>query len=144
MTDPYVYPGTSVLANRFGIRDPDQLLELERQITAWRMASLHPVPISLDGYRSIHQHVFQDLYDWAGDFRKINLAKATEEAEAVEFLPGPFVEINMQRVFAELEADSRLHGLDRDTFAFRAAVYVADLNHIGNYHLDVVGGASRG
>ena len=38
MIDPYVYPNTEVLKNKFGIRDSERLLEIEKTITlgAWQ------------------------------------------------------------------------------------------------------------
>ena len=33
LEDPYVYPGTRILRNKFGIKHQDLLSELERQIT---------------------------------------------------------------------------------------------------------------
>ena len=38
--DPYVYPGTSVLRNHFGIRDATELAELEAAISVGRIAQL--------------------------------------------------------------------------------------------------------
>jgi fido (protein-threonine AMPylation protein) len=34
--DPYVYPGTNVLRNHFGLRDPTELSRRERNASAWR------------------------------------------------------------------------------------------------------------
>jgi fido (protein-threonine AMPylation protein) len=38
--DPYVYPGTSVLRNHFGIRDAAELAQRESGLTAIRIAEL--------------------------------------------------------------------------------------------------------
>ena len=44
-TDKYVYPGTDVLINKFGIRDHDELQKVEILSTAGNLAylQLHPV-----------------------------------------------------------------------------------------------------
>ena len=65
--DPYVYPGTSVLKNRFGLRDPNALDRIERLHTGNRI--LEPFPrgsFDLTHLRAIHRHLFQDIYEWAG------------------------------------------------------------------------------
>jgi len=43
--DPYVYPGTETLRNRYGVRDPDQLARLEAQATYARLAELAEQPL---------------------------------------------------------------------------------------------------
>lgn len=128
--DPYVYPGTFVLKNKFGIRDAAQLDVAERVITRARMREPMPVPPAMtpDGYRAIHKHLFRDVYFWAGAFRTVNLEKLVTKNKTVEFAPGYLVPVNMTRIFGELKADDYLRGLDGDTFAFRAAVYMEDLN----------------
>ncbi len=48
--------------------------------------------------------------------------------ESVIFKPAAFVDVDMRRVFGELQADFCLRDLDRKTFAYRAAVYLDDIN----------------
>jgi fido (protein-threonine AMPylation protein) len=71
--DPYVYPGTNVLRNLRDIRDPDILNEFEAEATSRRIRQLEhkPAPGELDTrhLQTIHHHVFQDVYSWAGEFR---------------------------------------------------------------------------
>ena len=127
--DPYVYPGTYVLKNKAGLADPDALERFERLQTVERHATLSfDIPMNVEGYQAIHHHLFQDVYDWAGQVRTINIAKVG--ADNIEFMPGPLVGVNMKRVFGELNADTCLRDLDPDTFAYRAAVYLEDYNHI--------------
>ena len=38
--DPFLYPGTEVLRNRKGLRDPIELEQFEAQATALRIAQL--------------------------------------------------------------------------------------------------------
>ncbi|MGH3612839.1 MAG: hypothetical protein ACRDRK_09625 [Pseudonocardia sp.] len=40
LDDPYVYPGTKVLRNNRGLRDPDQLARAEADVTALALAQL--------------------------------------------------------------------------------------------------------
>ena len=43
--DPYVYPGTNVLRNHFGLRDPTELSRRERNASAWRAWELRARPL---------------------------------------------------------------------------------------------------
>jgi cell filamentation protein len=72
----YCYPGTSVLINRLDIRDHAALEAFEADITAER--SSQEVPTGSMDYRhylAIHRHLFQDVYDWAGEIRTVRVAK---------------------------------------------------------------------
>ena len=81
MDRTYCYADTSILKNKLNIRDNGRLLQAETRLAAVRLYQLQERPIrgSFD-YRHlcrIHQHIFQDLYDWAGKPRTVNIAKAS-------------------------------------------------------------------
>lgn len=131
----YFYPGTTVLSNKLGIRDARQLAEAEALLSAARMRQKLDVPLNADGLKAIHRHIFQDVYAWAGEFRAVDMIKLGEDGRAsVSFAPGARIApIEIPRFFGELQSDianGSFDGLDARTFAYRAAVYVADLNHI--------------
>jgi cell filamentation protein len=66
--DPYCYPDTLVLKNRLDLRTQAELDSFEALITAQRADE--PLPAGRfdeDQYRAIHHHLFQDVYDWAGE-----------------------------------------------------------------------------
>ena len=70
MQDPFVYPGTMTLKNRFGVRDEAVVEELEA--AAYTNRRTQPVPSftpDLAGLKAIHRHLFQDIYEWAGTTR---------------------------------------------------------------------------
>lgn len=78
MRDPYVYENTHVLINKLNIRDGDKLDKLEGGIVSLNITHLtkHPFQIrSVMDIKKIHKELFSDLYDWAGENRKINIAK---------------------------------------------------------------------
>lgn len=132
----YFYPGTATLRNRLGIQDPDALATAEAELSRARMRqSLDDVELTADGLKAIHRHIFQDIYAWAGTFRTVDMVKLRERGKApVAFAPGARVErVEIPRFFGELASDlagGSFDGLDARTFAYRAAVYMADLNHI--------------
>ncbi len=74
--DPYVYPGTVVLINKFGIRDEDALEVTEREYATQRISQGVPSGnFDLAHLCAIHRHLYQDVYNWAGKVRTINIAK---------------------------------------------------------------------
>lgn len=75
----YCYPGSIVLKNKMGIRDMEQLHETERKLTMLRILELLDKPVrgafDLRHLQAIHAYIFRDVYDWAGELRKVDIAK---------------------------------------------------------------------
>lgn len=135
----YFYPGTTVLRNLFDIRDADDLARAEAAITRMRMRQpVGVMEMSPDGLSRLHQHIFQDIYPFAGRFRQVDIEKVVEDGRTIAFEKGYLVErIAMRRFFHEIRADlsalspgEGFRELDAKTFAYRAAVYLKDLNFI--------------
>src|SRR5260370_32854769 len=67
---------TATLKNKLGITDREKLGTAEADLTAFRLAELRTAPIR-GGFDSvhlqdIHHHVSQDLYDSAGELRRLD------------------------------------------------------------------------
>ena len=77
--DPYVYPATNVLKNRRDLRDLETLAVFEGTATARRLEELKYAPsrgkFDIPHLKSIHGYIFQDVYEWAGEFRTVNIAR---------------------------------------------------------------------
>lgn len=126
MTDPYLYPGINILRNKEGIRNKAELERFERLMTAERLSQPLPkVAISYDGYKSLHHHIFQDVYEWAGQSRTVDLAKG-----GTYFGPPRYVDQQMEERFALINQERDLRSLDADRFADRAALHLSEINAI--------------
>lgn len=78
MVDKYLYPGTNVLINILDIRDGLKLEKAEYTYVSLNISAIinNPIEIkSLFDICKIHKLLFGDLYDWAGDYRTINIYK---------------------------------------------------------------------
>ena len=80
---------------------------------------------SVRHYRSIHWHLFRDVYAWAGRFRTIRIAK-----EQNMFCYPENIASEMKRVFAELRDARFLRGLPLADFAVGAAHVLSEVNAI--------------
>ena len=73
------YPDTTVLVNKFGIRDQAELDTVEKQITLLRAVQAEQETrfeqVDFAFYKNLHRLVFSDLYEWAGTVRTINISK---------------------------------------------------------------------
>jgi cell filamentation protein len=127
--DPYVYPGTSVLRNHFGIRDAAELAEREAAHTAIRIAELERrfIPGDYDTVhlQAVHRKIFGHLYPWAGELRTVKIAKG----ESMFALP-QHVAPYLAGVLSDLSNEGRLRGLERDGFVTRLAHYYAEFNAV--------------
>lgn len=124
--DPYCYPGTNVLINRLGIRSQAGLSAFEAEVSAERASQpLPPGRLSFTHYRAIHQHLFQDVFAWAGGIRTVRIAK-----QGSTFCYPEHIDREMRRLFAALRGENYFRGLDAEAFAKKAAHVLAELNAI--------------
>jgi cell filamentation protein len=125
--DPYAYPGSNVLRNKAGLHDPVQLQGFEYRASAERAIELdlEPLPGAFDLRHlcAIHRHLFQDVYEWAGELRTVSIAKDTSVFALPERIEGAAMQ-----VFADLAKDGHLVGLVKDRFVERLGHHFAEIN----------------
>jgi cell filamentation protein len=74
--DPYCYENSFVLKNLAGIRSEEALESFEVPMVALRAGESLPEGLfNPRHYGALHHHLFQDVYDWAGEYRTIRIAK---------------------------------------------------------------------
>lgn len=75
----YCYPNSDVLINKLNIKDQRDLFEAEKELTAIRLRELQENPIKgrfdFSHLKAIHKYIFQDIYDWAGLERTVEIGK---------------------------------------------------------------------
>ncbi len=75
----YCYSNSNVLINKLGIKDKNKLSIIERRLTMLRLFELLKNPIQgkfdLEHLQSIHSYIFQDIYEWSGKIRTVDIAK---------------------------------------------------------------------
>lgn len=141
MASGYLYPDSDVLVNKLGIRDQALLDAAERQATRTRLAGLKLSDKQLyetSAVGRVHQHLFQDLYTWAGQQRTVNISKSS-----TAFLSASQIEMGLQEVVRQLRSNAPLADLtgfrgpvkegSRDAtqeVAARLAGPVAELNFV--------------
>jgi cell filamentation protein len=127
--DVYCIPGAVVLKNKAGITDQDQLDEYEGDFTAIRLLELtqNPVEGSFDlAYLcKIHQYLFQDVYEWAGEVRTVDIIRGDSR-----FCNVRHIQSYSNTVFSALTAEKYLVNLKPKVFANRLAHYLSEINAI--------------
>jgi len=74
----YINPVSGVLKNIPNLVEESDLLFFESSAVSKRLEELHSQPIKIVDSSSlleIHRHLFQDVYEWAGKVRTVNISK---------------------------------------------------------------------
>ena len=78
MRDPYLYDDVDVLKNLANIKDQDFLSRAEADITNLSMLAVYNQSYTVFDTKTlqdIHASVFGQIYDWAGEFRTVQIIK---------------------------------------------------------------------
>ena len=78
MRDPYLYPDVSILRNKLDVKVENTLDLIEAEQSRANMMLLYErgfSDFSPEGLCEIHRFLFGDIYDWAGEYRVINIQK---------------------------------------------------------------------
>ncbi|HWU45697.1 MAG TPA: Fic family protein [Humibacter sp.] len=131
--DPYLEPATGILRNNLGITDQRTLDVAEADLVEARRVQMIVRPVKVTGdlrqLQAIHGQLFQDVYDWAGQLRAVDIRKGTD-ADAEFFMPVSRLESGAGFAFAELADEKQLRGLDRDRFVERLAHHYDQVNYL--------------
>ncbi|MGB3414603.1 MAG: Fic family protein [Microbacteriaceae bacterium] len=130
--DPYLLPGTGILRNLVGAVTSEALNAAEADLSFVRalqfLDSSVPQTNNLHEFQLIHHHLFQDIYDWAGRLRIVDVRKDVPGAEF--FMPWQMIENTAEICFRELSEENFLRGLSRDVFVERLAFHYEKINYI--------------
>ena len=81
MRDPYLYNDADVLRNLGNIRDAEELRRAEGDITRHTMTMVYAhrfTKFNRETLCEVHRIIFDNLFDWAGEFRTIPIIKQEE------------------------------------------------------------------
>jgi len=123
--DPYLYPELNVMRNRLGIRQAERLAQAAYEFTALRAAtlSLGPLLRGLPHLCAIHQHLYQDIFDWAGDIREMDIYQGD-----TRFCHFAYIEKEGNALMQDLEEEGYLVGLENADFINRLSHYYCEIN----------------
>lgn len=123
--DPYLYPGLNVMRNRLGIRQAERLAQAAYELTALRAATLPlgPSARGLPHLCAIHRHLYQDVFDWAGEIREIDIYQGD-----TRFCHFAYIEKEGNALMQDLEDEAYLVGLNPEEFVARLSHYYCEIN----------------
>jgi len=125
--DTYCYPGTDVLRNKAEITNAEDLDAYEGELSTLRSIEILENPIAgqfdLAHLQRIHLALFQDVYEWAGKIRTVDISRGNSRFANVRF-----IESAASDIFNKLARENWLRGLDADTLSKRLAHYLSEIN----------------
>lgn len=123
----YFTESDSVLVNKMGITDPDEMKRIETDVVALRMAEIWTKPpkgkMDFSYLRKIHRKLFGDLYHMAGKVRTVDMAKGDSMFCRAEYIPNV-----QQMLFAQAEKRFADQSFDPVLLASNLAWISSELN----------------
>ncbi|MDD4066840.1 MAG: Fic family protein [Clostridia bacterium] len=123
----YCYKGTDVLKNKLNIHDLDTLSNIERKLVLAKLYELRQNKsignFDMQHFKFIHRFLFEDIYDFAGEFRRENIAK-----DNFRFAEYEYIEQELDRLLNELKKENYLKDLSKKDFVKCIIYYMTELN----------------
>ena len=120
--DTYCYPGADVLRNKAEITNAENVDAYEGELSTLRSIEILENPIAgqfdLAHLKRIHLALFQDVYDWAGKIRTVDISRGNSRFANVRFS-----EINALHPFRE--GNGRVQ-----------RIFISNLSQAAGYQLD--------
>jgi cell filamentation protein len=124
--DGFCYPETNVLRNKADIEDQNALDAFELEMVLVRSKEQWPAGnLDVSHYCSLHHHLFQDVYEWAGTLRTVRIGKA-----GVWFCYPEHIKGEMTKLFDWLKNEDYFHSHSGMEFSVKAVRLLSELNAI--------------
>ena len=125
----YCYPDSDVLRNKLGIRNKDELKQVEEEFTAVRQLALLQQPLNGRFTKThllrIHRFLFEDVYPFAGQIRREQISKGD-----TLFYPPNVIDRELNRVFAAIHEKRILSETELQRQIKNLSYTMAELNII--------------
>ena len=118
----YCYLGTNILINKADIRDAETLEKLDRLQTTYALSRLYLTEINgtfgIEHYKAIHKYLFNELYDFAGEFRYENISK-----DGIPFCRPEFVYRQLNVLLEQMKKQSYKISSEEELLEFLSYFY---------------------
>ena len=104
VADDYCYPDTTILRNKLDLRDAAELADFEAEVSDARADEEAPAgDLDFKHFKAVHLHLFQDVYDWAGEIRTVRMSN-----DGSMFCYPENIEGEAKKLFTQLKQDGYL------------------------------------
>lgn len=130
--EAYFWPNSNVLKNIPGFRTETELRKFEFAATRQRAEQLRENPVQgrfdTAHFLEIHRRLFVDVYEWAGQFRSVDMAKGGSHFAPVATKVHT-LESWGEKILGELATENHLKGLTTGAFVDRLTYHYGEQNH---------------
>ncbi|MGL5259892.1 MAG: Fic/DOC family protein [Lachnospiraceae bacterium] len=131
MRDPYLYDDVDILKNLANIKDHDLLSRAEADITNLSMLAIYNqsyLVFDTKTLQDIHSSIFGQIYDWAGEFRTIQIAKYEDVlgGDTVRYTFPKQIKKELNAVMKEVKKLKKIDSNDKD-IVFRLERIIATI-----------------
>lgn len=123
----YCYENSNILINKLNIKEETLLQKYEARITAAKLLSLRQKGVTgnfdVRHFIDIHTYLFEDIYPFAGEFRKEDISKGV-----FSFAHWEYIETELERLLNELYKEQYLEKMNQNKLAQRLAYYISEIN----------------
>lgn len=123
------YDNSTVLKNKFNIQDGAKLDLMERTTTTLRIAQAMTEIVfeNVDFlfYKNLHKYVFGDIYEWAGNIRRVEMSK-----RGTRFCSVDEIENRGNNLFKRLRNNNYLNSFTGDDFINEFTELYCNLNYL--------------
>ena len=123
----YCYEDSVVLRNKLGITNQLLLEKFESDITSSRLIELELKPINgkfdLKHLQAIHFAIFQDIYDWAGKIRTVDISR-----ENSRFANMRMIDSASKKLFTNLAKENLFTNQNIQEISLKLAHYLSEIN----------------
>jgi cell filamentation protein len=119
------YPNTSIPKNKLNIKDERELQKIEHILlfeAYEKFAKKHNIELNEEFFINLHKNTFSDLYEWAGVYRDVDMAKGNSL-----FCRGMYIKQEMKKLFKQLKKDNYLQNLNKEKLIKKLAFYKCEL-----------------
>ena len=132
MRDPYLYEDEPILRNKLNIHEKDLFEDAEADYVVYRLKELALNPIAGNYHTKhlmqMHEFIFQDIFDWAGQPRTISIYKEEDVLGglSVEYSEPLKIESDIHHVLSDMRA-KKWNSMSRSQLASEFCESLANL-----------------
>ncbi len=121
----YCYPHSNILRNKFDLHDEKILEEAEREFSTQAVIGIEfqEPPYDLKYLCDIHQTLFDDIYDWAGQLRQVDISKGN-----TRFCTFGRITVESNKLFQKIAKQDYFSHLDHPQLIEALADFYCELN----------------
>ena len=123
----YCYPNSNILKNKLHLQDEKILQQAELELSEYASLLIEYAepPYDLQYLKNIHASLFSELYEWAGELRRVDISKGD-----TRFCTFSRIEVEANKLFKQLQSQNYFQHLEQQQLIIQLADFYCELNVI--------------